>query len=630
MIIYRTTVGEFSNEVLSDTLVDNLEQHYRKKCGHGVSNSELNAWKHSLDAMDKVLRRAKIPENFGIALEYKVPQTAKRIDFLLSGYDDLNRPSLIVVELKQWSTSTVSDKEGLLFASRGGRRGEEEGPHPSYQAWSYVQLLKDFNENIYTNQFELQPCAYLHNHTVINPAVRDERYQSLLKQAPVFLKGPEEQLKLGEFIKRHIKFGDSGALIELMDNGKLRPSKALADVIKSILGGNEEFTLIDEQKVAYETIYSKVKSALSTSEKVLPKEVVIVRGGPGTGKSVIAVNLLARCVGERMMAAYVSKNAAPRAVYQEKMKGGRHTQKEVKALFKSSGSFVDCPELFDVLLTDEAHRLNEKSGLYSNEGENQILEIIRSAKVSVFFIDENQRVTMKNIGTESEILKHAEHCCANITFCDLVAQFRCNGSQDFIDWVDNVLGIKKGELKCEPIDMDVRIFDTAQEMHQAIRDRQKEGKSARVVAGYCWDWISKKNPELFDITLDQGAYQKQWNFSSYGSLWALASGIEEIGCIHTCQGLEFDYIGVILGPDLIVRDDLVQTDAHQRAKTDKSLFGWKAKFKKNQAKTQKQVDEIIKNTYRTLLTRGMKGLKFAIINLFKCTYRYPKCHVLLV
>lgn len=610
MIIYQTTVGGFCDSILDTELVDDLEKQFHKHYGHGVSPSERRSWENSLNAMDKVLRRSRIPEDFGVALEYGVPQTSKRIDFLISGYDENHHPSLIVVELKQWSTSEVAEEDGLLLAVRGGHRGPTKGPHPSYQAWSYVELIKNFNENVYNQSIDLQPCAYLHNHHTDNhPAVCDERYKVYLNKAPVFLKGLPELMKLGQFIKKHIKTGDRGKLFEVLENGRMRPSKPLADVVKNILDGKREFVLIDEQKVAYETIYAKVKSVLKDKEKSksVSKEVIIVRGGPGTGKSVIAVNLLSRLTGDQIMCAYVSKNAAPRAVYQQRMKGGNYRASAIRHLFQGSGAFVDSPkDFYDVLLADEAHRLNEKSGLYGVDGENQILEIIRSSRVSVFFIDENQRVTMKDIGTEDEIKKHAKACSANITFCDLVSQFRCNGSQAYVDWVDDVLDISKNNHSHDELGLDVRIFDTAQAMHDAIKAREAEAKSARVVAGYCWNWVSKKKDE-YDIVLDDGAYQKKWNLSSYGSLWAIESKVDEIGCIHTCQGLEFDYIGVIIGPDLIVRDDRVLTDGNARASTDQSLKGWKTQLKTDRQATLKRVDEIIKNTYRTLLTRGMKG-----------------------
>ena len=609
MIIYQSDVQSFIKDVLTLQIVDKLNQSFCRQVGHSVSNSEKESWRNSLAEMSKALLVGRFPDDAGIALEYNVPQTPKRVDFMISGYDEHDAPSIVVVELKQWSTSEVCDRDGIILACRGGHRGPVAGAHPSYQAWSYTKMLESFNDFVYQSKLKLQPCAYLHNHDTHEPAVRDSRYCHYLKLAPCFLAGTKEQQDLIAFIHRFIKRGDHAELIEQMDNGKLRPSKSLSNVVGSILDGNEEFVLIDEQKLVAETIYSAVQQirSLDTSGSKLPKQVIIVRGGPGTGKSVIAINLLARFIGERLMAAYVSKNAAPRAVYLEQMKGGSKTQVYLKALFQSSGAFIDVKNIFDVLLADEAHRLNEKSGLYGTNGENQILEIIRSAQTSVFFIDENQRVTLKDIGSEEEIRTQAKRCKAKVIELDLYSQFRCAGSTDYLNWLTKTLNISNDQSYQGPVDFDFQVFDCATAMHEAIRRKNQQGHKARVVAGYCWNWVSKKDPDIDDIVMDGGQYHKKWNLAQDGSLWALNGDVDTVGCIHTCQGLEFDYVGVIVGADLVVRDDIVQTDANQRAKTDQSLKGWKKLSKTDPERAFKLTDELIKNTYRTLMSRGMKG-----------------------
>ncbi len=123
------------------------------------------------------------------------------------------------------------------------------------------------------------------------------------------------------------------------------------------------------------------------------------------------------------------------------------------------------------------------------------------------------------------------------------------------------------------------------------------------MAGYCWPWRSKKDPRQQDIVI--GDYQRQWNLDQDGSLWIIAeNSIEQVGCIHTCQGLEVDYIGVIIGPDLIVRDGKIITAPEQRDRHDKSIRGHKKLMKENPELARKETDLIIKNTYRTLMTRG--------------------------
>lgn len=189
------------------------------------------------------------------------------------------------------------------------------------------------------------------------------------------------------------------------------------------------------------------------------KKVFIVSGGPGTGKSVLAINLLASAIKDSKNAAYVTKNSAPRNVYQEKLAGEKFKRAYINSLFKSSGSFVACDtNSFDFLIVDEAHRLNEKSGLFA-KGENQIKEIINAAKISVFFIDENQIVTAKDIGSIKEIKRFAKLAGAKVFSSHLESQFRCNGSDGYLSFLDDVLEIDRKPYVLSKEDYDVRIYD---------------------------------------------------------------------------------------------------------------------------------------------------------------------------
>jgi DUF2075 family protein len=275
-------------------------------------------------------------------------------------------------------------------------------------------------------------------------------------------------------------------------------------------------------------------------------------------------------------------------------------------MFKGSGAYVDAPEdAVGVILADEAHRLNEKSGFYGNEGINQIHEIIRAARFSVFFIDESQRVTVKDIGSVSEIRRWAAVSGAEVYEEELSSQFRCNGSDGYLAWLDDVLGVRP-TANTMLTGFDFRVVDSPEELRKMILERNGNNR-ARIVAGYCWNWISsgKNNSDVHDIQI--GDFGMSWNLGNT-STWAVDSeSVDQAGCIHTCQGLEFDYVGVIVGPDLRFEDGRVVTDASKRARTDQSLRGIKKLSKGNPKKAQKIADEIIRNTYRTLMTRGMKG-----------------------
>jgi DUF2075 family protein len=372
-----------------------------------------------------------------------------------------------------------------------------------------------------------------------------------------------------------------------------------------MLKGNREFVMLDEQKVVYEEILNASRQSMEDGKK----RVVIVQGGPGTGKTVVAINLLAKLTNEDQFCQYVSKNSAPRNVYQKKLKG-QMRKSSIDNMFKGSGIYTEAGEsVIDTILVDEAHRLNEKSGMFQNMGENQIKEIIHATRCSVFFIDESQRVTLNDIGRVSEIEKWAKLANAEITYMELISQFRCNGSDGYLAWLDHTLEIREtANWSMKDIDYDIQILDSPHEMRDLIVERNiSSGNRARILAGYCWNWIKEgqNDSSVHDIRIDDFAIS--WNLKNTTTFAIDETSVNEAGCIHTSQGLEFDYVGVIIGDDMRYEDGKVVTDFRKRAKTDQSLKGIVTMFKENPEKAQAAADEIIKNTYRTLMTRGMKG-----------------------
>lgn len=601
VLVYQASKSKFLDDNDNRDIADVIQSAFVQRTGRYASQGEFRAWQGSLVAMARVLRDTDIPDDLGVGVEFGIPQTSKRIDFILSGLSDTGTPHLVIVELKQWSTSRISEKDGLVWAHRGGR-AEIEGAHPSYQAWSYAALLNGFNEAVYESGTELRPCAYLHNHAD-DGVIRHPHYAAYLDKAPVFLRGEDELRKLRAFIKQHVRKGDNGDLLYEVENGRIRPSKMLADSLARMLKGNQEFVLVDDQKVVFETCLVKASQAHDAR-----KQVVIVKGGPGTGKSVVAVNLLVELTKRGQVTKYVSKNAAPRAVYKQKL-AGHLRQAEIGNLFTGSGGFHETrSNVFDTLVVDEAHRLNEKSGLYGNLGQNQIMELIRSARCTVFFADDDQIVTLADIGRTEELDRWATSLGTETTRLELASQFRCAGSDGYIAWLDGLLGIREtANTDFDRDKFDFRIVDSPVELHELIREKNKPGNKARVVAGYCWDWKSKKDPKAHDIVIPGFGYEAQWNLDKDGSLWIIADGsVEQVGCIHTCQGLELDYVGVIVGPDLVYRDGRFVTDPDKRSRQDRSIRGYRSRIKAD-ATVHAHVDKIIRNTYKTLMTRGMKG-----------------------
>jgi hypothetical protein len=599
MIVYQSLKEGFLNDVINNEIEIKIESAYRSYLGRKPSPNEVFSWANSMQRMKNVLEDSEIASDAGISIEFQIPLTSKRIDFIISGLDVEKREKVVIIELKQWSSAELTDLPDLVRTRF--QYGFTNTVHPSYQAWSYASTLLDYNQTIQDDKIDIIPCAYLHNY---NPdsVITNDLFKYYIDRAPVFLRN--DALKLREFIKRFVKFGDSREIMYRIENGKLRPSKQLADAVGSMLNGVNEFIMIDDQKLVYETALKMAR--VSKSGK---KQVLIVEGGPGTGKSVVAINLLANLTKEGMVAKYISKNAAPRAVYVTKLKG-RIRNSSINNLFGGSGSFVECEKnIFDALIVDEAHRLNLKSGLFQNLGDNQILEIIQASKFSVFFIDNDQRVHIKDIGTSKEISDIAIGQGAQVAKLKLESQFRCNGSDGYLSWLDNTLQITNtANIKLSNNTFDFRIFEDPNELRRVIEEKNLINNKSRIVAGYCWDWKSQRNPDDMDVVIPEFNFAMRWNLKNDGSNWIIApNSINEAGCIHTCQGLELDYVGVIVGPDIRFENDEVVTDFNGRSSMDQSLKGIKTKFKESPEEALQIAGRIIKNTYRTLMTRGMKG-----------------------
>ena len=602
MLIYNGLKSDFMSDTENDVLETKLYDAIKNKMNRSTGLSELNSWRNSLKEMYITLNDSNIPSDVGVAIEYNIPQTSKRVDFLISGYGKDNKGNVIIVELKQWEKlQAIEGQEAIVETFTGG--ANRRVVHPSYQAWSYAALIKDYNEYVQDADIELHPCAYLHNYPrVENDPLDAKQYKEVLADAPAFTYGQRDELR--NFIKKSIITGDNEDTLVKIEHGKIRPSKQLQDSISGMLKGNKEFIMLDEQKVVYENILS-----LSTKcQKDGKKRTIIVEGGPGTGKTVVAINLLAELTKRNQFVQYVSKNAAPRTVYGYKLKGTMK-KSSVDNLFKGSGCYTEAPmNSVGTILADEAHRLNEKSGMFQNMGENQIKEIIHASRCSVFFIDESQRVTTSDIGSIAEIEKWAERENSEVIKMELVSQFRCNGSDGYLAWIDDVLQIRDtANYDLEGIDYDIRICDSPKEMEHIVIEKNRIRNRARILAGYCWNWPKDTRNDVNYHDIKIGDYGISWNLDGGDAFAINPDSVHEAGCIHTSQGLEFDYVGVIIGDDMRYENGEIITDYSKRAKTDQSMKGIKGLAKEDPEKANQLADEIIKNTYRTLMTRGMKG-----------------------
>ena len=281
MIVYSGTKSQFHSDIMTNDIGGIIFAAFKGATGHGTKRSEIDAWSNSLRFMHDVIEDPAVPADAGVAIEYHIPRSSKRIDFILTGTDTDNKDTAVLVELKQWQEAKLTTKDAVVSTVLGG--APQETAHPSYQAWSYKRLLEDYNQTVQEEKIQLLPCAYLHNYEP-DDVITNPRYAQYTKEAPVFLK--PDAVKLQHFIKRNIRHGDRNKILYRIDHGKIKPSKSLADSLAGMLKGNQEFVMVDDQKIVYETAL-----ALAAKAATGTKQVLIVEGGPGTGKSVVAANI---------------------------------------------------------------------------------------------------------------------------------------------------------------------------------------------------------------------------------------------------------------------------------------------------------------------------------------------------
>ncbi len=602
MIIYKNTLSGFYEDVRTREIIDKIEFAMNEHHIGYDSLSEERAWLDSTRYMKDVLRNTKLPDDICVFIEYNVPFTSSRIDFCITGLNENEVNTAVIVEMKGWSKGVeLSDKEGMVYADFY----HKDVLHPSYQAWSYANYLRYFNSEVVDGQVEVMPCAYLYNYDKREreKVIENEQYEYYTEKARVFYYDDIDSFS--EYIDRCVKKSDNEETLKKIENGKLTVSSSLQKSLREVLHEKDFFAPMDNQVGVFNTLYHGITDAYRRRVK----KVFIVRGGPGTGKSVLALKLLSKLIGGYedkydkthvfIPTLYVTKTQAPRETYSKELE---RLSKEVgvRYLFKGASSFVGCEKNeYPAILVDEAHRLTTRSSQYIKGGKNQVMEIVNAALASVFFIDEDQNVSMQDIGTIDEIEKWANEFGAEIITEGLVlqTQFRCKGSGLYIAWLDDLLGIRESknlELLGK-LPYDISVADTPKELMDRIDEKRRLGYNSRILSGYCWDWNSKNTKDGTDIDLE-GIDSQRWN-TNYA--WANNDGYsDEIGCVHTGQGMEFQYVGVIIGEDMIYRDGEIITlpgNNHDRG----SLGGWK--------NDPKRADRIIRNIYRTLMTRGMDG-----------------------
>lgn len=596
MILYQGTAKEFVEIADTNQIVPKLEADFKEKLGRKIPQAEISAYQNSLPYIARVIYRSGIADDCGVLVEYIIPLTSNRIDIVIAGEDDDGNKNFIVVELKQWQSAEASPGHGIVRTALGG--GMRETTHPSYQADSYRSFLADFNEYISSGELKAYSCACLHNYAQKNPEpLLSEQYAEIVESSPIFFR--DDQEKLEDFLLRYVNKGRGADILYQIESGKIKPSKKLIEHVSELFKGNQAFILLDEQKVAFE-------NARTVANDTDTKSIVIIKGGPGTGKSVISVNLLGQLLKDGLNSIFIAPNASFREVMVKRL-AREHPRTRVNNLFKGSGGFVDTdPNTFDVLIVDEAHRL-KKRGAFMYRGENQVKDIVRAAKTSVFFIDDDQAIRPEDVGSIREIKRIAEEYEVDVHEIELTAQFRCSGAEGYINWLNHMFQLEDTANfdGWEDGSFEFKIFDDPNDLRKAIKDKDAAGEDARILAGYAWKWTSANdgnpNAEVEDVEIPEFDFRMPWNSRSVGNVFAVdPAGINQVGCIHTTQGLEFDYVGVIVGKDIIFNPETMEFETDYNEYKD-------VQGKRGLGDKPKELNRLVRNIYKVLMTRGQKG-----------------------
>ena len=636
-VLYKETQSVFIRDV-ERNLVSQKMRHCAESSGIHSAENEIASWENNAPHIARLLTKCGAKDSY-VTFEFLVPFSRKRIDCMIYGIGEDNSENVIHIELKQWSNKTVAlaDSEGNFNTDDTTNRQPDEiifnveaftghanriVAHPSQQVKGYQGYLSNFIEVFSKQEITLTGLAYCYNYTkndtTKSSVLFDKTYAPLLSQYPTYAKDQFEELidKLTVLLKK----GEGLSIFNKVIQSPIRPSKRLLEEVRTMVenGETSTFSLLDDQLVARNMVLDKIRRYNKNGE--FQKSVIIVNGGPGTGKTVIALHILAELSkytnnGKGLNIQYATKSASLLNGVKSKVRPA------TRILFQNVTSYVPAvtdENAVDVLLIDEAHRIgitsnNQYTPSSRRTNLSQIDTIIRASKICVFFIDEKQAIRGAEIGNTSMIRESAKKYKAKVEECTLTSQFRCNGSNNYMDWIEQVLYNRTVTTKFDISDYNLQIFDNPNEMYNKLVELDKvPGQTARIMAGFCWNWSDRldENGDLIkDVEI--GDFKMPWethrNFPRVPKgyvkwyEWAYKpEGIKQVGCIYTAQGFEFDYAGVIIGPDLIYNKETKKIETVKEATKDPML-------KRSPNEATMTYDDYVRNIYRVLMTRGMKG-----------------------
>ncbi len=695
-VAYFASKDEFIKDVILNRFIGKMREGAR--LNHiGGSESEIRSWQNNAPNIRNILELSGVPNDIIVSFEYKVPNGG-RIDCMLYGRGKNHKSNVIHIELKQWSNDSVHEiyANGVFRVDAFTGGAYRAVCHPSQQVANYQQHLLNFVEELNDKDTNLEGVAYCYNYSSAdNPhALYADHYKTILEENNLY--SGNEIETLAQHINKLLCYGSGLEIFNRITHSRIRPAKTLLDAAANMFKGITEFSLLDDQITAARTIFAEVQKAIQYPKR---KTAIIVKGGPGTGKTVIALHVLAEIAqqGNALNMFYTTRSKALRESLKVQLKdisyrnGRKNNASDLIANIFQFKPYHYKENEIDLLLIDEAHRIQKGANYMADSFEeetylSQVQSLLYCSKVCVFFIDDNQAIKTEEIGNSryieetalnyhktilnykdspfyqdlqkkrnsleknlkkreilikaNDIVNDAEICrldekiaelkrhlsketCLHnveshidkdvkIIEMELKSQFRCNGSDNYLDWLDEVLYLPGKEITTtfNEEEYTFKVFDTPADLYNAVLSYDNGKDVSRIAAGYCWRW-SKYPGENGDLIKDVkiGNFEMPWEtnlspargrfenlYASSADTWAIEKeGINQVGCIFSIQGFEIDYIGVILGPDIKYDEE------------NDRLIGVPGKNIAVSSPDPEIYTKHIRNAYRVLMSRGKKG-----------------------
>jgi hypothetical protein len=595
MQLWHGPIGEFVSDARAGSLAPAMLRSFYTLHGYQPGPPEVRSWEHSLGALSDAVASLE-SHNIGVVVEYHLPYSNQRIDAVFIGKNTAGSAQALVTELKQWSHVELEDKFALNVLVDGVERA-----HPCQQALDYAGCLSEVHSAFVSDRLRARSCSYCHNLLPANAApLKAKQFQNLIRESPLFKKGDEE--RLGEYVRKEAGNGDGMTLMREYATGKFQPSKKLLEVLEATIKQSDEWHLLGRQREAYNAVFAAVRRLHGKRGRAA----VLVKGGPGTGKSVIAIQLMADTLRLGLSAMHVTGGKAFTTTLRSKFKGA-------EPLFGWNLYTRNVPpQSIDLLLVDEAHRVRETSDTRFTQTrergqKSQMQELLDCSKVTVFLLDENQYVRPDEVGSSDLVRETTQTLGVPLREFDLHTQFRCGGCIEYATWVDYLLGFVEEKPKPWGLLYHFQLVNRPTDLDKMMAAAKSNGERARITAGFCWKWSSPKPDGSLVEDVQIGSWLRPWNAKRSPkkrykpendpyTLWAETDAGEwQIGCIYSAQGFEFDRVGIIWGPDLVWRKDnwVAQLE-----------YTYDPPLKPASVNDQRQ--RLIRNAYRVLLTRAMR------------------------